>query len=770
MIEIPITTHRQRGDKVTGDILMINTRTTTGTLLAALLMGTTSTAFAQSSISTITDEIIVTATKKAGGENVQDVPIAMVAYGADQLNALQIRDISGLSFKIPNVALDDIGTARGTANFSIRGLGVNSSIPSIDPAVGVFVDGMYLGINGGVIFDTFDLESIEVLRGPQGVLFGKNVTGGAVLINTADPSFDFGVKAKFAVESGLRGTGANYYAMGSVTGPIIEDKLAGKLAVYYNNDEGWFENGFDGSNIGKADTFIVRPSFKFEPTPNSQFIAKFEYGQSGGDGPVGQSHTNGFGVDGQVVNFDRNSFDVSIDEPGFTDAEWYSANLEANFDVAFGDGTITNILAWRQFNQDGLSDIDSTPLSIFNATFATDQDQISNELRYAGTSDRVDLTTGLFYFKQNLGYDETRNLLGLLTPTGAPALTQSGGGEQDHETFGVFANIDFNVNDQLTLTAGVRYTDETKDALITSLFRNVNAPCSVIGGTCTPDFPGPQDDGNFVSSNWSPTLGVQYAANEDVQVYANWKRAFRAGGFNFRNTSPAGSPGPFRDEQVDTIEVGLKKDWPGLARLNAAVYRTLVQDLQREINLPDATAGVVQIIRNTGDAEILGLEIEGQLIVSDSFLIDASLGLQDGDYRTLLFDISGDGIVDDVDLALDIPRLAPVTANIGFIYDHDLGDFGMLTARANYSHRAESAFTDSNRGIFNAGDRVDAGLTLAMNDGRTRLSLYGKNLTNNVQHGGISPLPPLLGPIPLGGTFATLAKGRVVGLELQIDY
>jgi len=727
-------------------------------------------AFAQSSIDVFKDEVIVTATKKAGGENVQDVPIAMTALGADQLNALQVRDISGLSFKMPNVALDDIGTARGTANFAIRGLGVNSSIPSIDPAVGVFVDGMYLGINGGVIFDTFDLESIEVLRGPQGVLFGKNVTGGAVLINTADPSFDFGVKAKVAVESGLRDTGINYYAMGSITGPIMGDKVAGKLAVYYNNDEGWFKSGFDGSNVGKADTFIIRPSLKFEPTPNSEIIAKFEYGESGGDGPVGQSHTNGSGVDGQIVNFDRNSFRNSNNERGTTDAEWKNAIIESNFDVDFGDGTVTNIFAWREFNQFGISDIDSTPVSLFHAEFAIDQDQISNELRYSGTFDNVDLTTGLFYFKQNLAYDEVRNLLGLLTPSGAPALTQHGGGMQEHKTFGVFANVDYHLNDRATVTAGVRYTDETKDAQITSLFRNLNSPCSVIGGTCVPDFPGTTGNGNFKSSNWSPTLGISGEVSDNTMVYANWKRAFRAGGYNFRVTSPATTPGPFGDERVDTFEIGMKKDWPGLARLNASVFKTSIRDMQRELNLPSTGSGVVQDIRNTANAEILGLEIDGQIIVSDNLLIDGSIGILNGSYKEILFDISGDGLVNATDLALDIPRLAPVTANIGVIYDHDLGDLGMLTARASYSHRGEAAYTDSNLGILNVANRIDASLALSMNDGRTRLSLYGKNLTNNVQHGNDTQLPSLLGPIPLGGTFAPLAKGRVVGLELQIDY
>ena len=157
--------------------------------------------------------IVVTGTKTKDPEDVQDVALAVTAFNADTLEAFKVRDVQGLTFSAPNVSLDQIGTSRGQANFSIRGLGINSSIPSIDPTVGVFVDGVYLGTNGGVVFDLFDLESVEILRGPQGVLFGRNVTGGAVLINTGNPTEDFRGKFRAAVDGPLldggRG-GANY--------------------------------------------------------------------------------------------------------------------------------------------------------------------------------------------------------------------------------------------------------------------------------------------------------------------------------------------------------------------------------------------------------------------------------------------------------------------------------------------------------------------------------------------------------------------------------
>lgn len=156
------------------------------------------------------EEVIVTARKRE--EGAQDVPLSVTAYNSDQLNALKVRSLSNLAVGMPNVSLEDVGTTRGTANFSIRGLGINSSIPTIDPTVGVFQNGVYIGTNSGIIFDMFDVASIEVLRGPQGTLFGRNVTGGAVLINHKKPGDELEATGKVALETGDIG-GFNRYVM-----------------------------------------------------------------------------------------------------------------------------------------------------------------------------------------------------------------------------------------------------------------------------------------------------------------------------------------------------------------------------------------------------------------------------------------------------------------------------------------------------------------------------------------------------------------------------
>ena len=187
-------------------------------LLASVSVSTiafAATAYAQRASDALTDEIIVTATKQVGGVAEQDAPIAISVYGEEQLEALRVRDLEALSDSQPNVSLEDVGSIQGTANFSIRGLGINSSIPSIDPTVGVFVDGVYLGTTAGLLFDTFDMEAIEVLRGPQGVLFGRNVTGGAVLIRTKRPTDEFEASAQGAWETGLNQVGASTVALGT---------------------------------------------------------------------------------------------------------------------------------------------------------------------------------------------------------------------------------------------------------------------------------------------------------------------------------------------------------------------------------------------------------------------------------------------------------------------------------------------------------------------------------------------------------------------------
>ena len=754
-------------------------------LVGAIAMPAMSTsAYAQSAVDALRDEIIITATKNKNVENVQDVPLAITAYGSDQLDALKVRDLESLSFASPNVSLDQIGTTRGTANFSIRGLGVNSSIPSIDPTVGVFVDGVYLGYNGGVVFDLFDLDSIELVRGPQGLLFGRNTTGGAVLINTGNPTDEFRAKARIAVESPVdsgRG-GWNTFVQGVVSGPLIENQLNGKLGIYYNTDEGYFENILTGNDHGDANTVIVRGALEYFASDALTFLGKLEYFDSSGDGPASQNR----GV------FDRDSFDFSIDNPGSYTSEATTFSLRSDWDVAFGDGTITNIFGYRDTEGTTDGDIDALPFFGFHSTSETEQDQISNELRYSGRFNNFDLTAGLYYFDQSIAYTEVRDL-----PPLSP-LTFYGGGTQDHTVYGVFGQIDYDVSDQLTLIGGLRYSKEEKDAGITYI--RPRTECSVVGGTCpTSGINGLlsaitggallESNGFTDSDDWSnvtPKVGFEYKSDDNNLGYGTYTKGFRSGGYNFRITAVApfeavvannGGQFSFDEEEVDSFELGWKHNTEdGRGQLNAALFFTQIEDMQREVNASDPTAGVVQTILNTADADILGLELEGQYAITDNFLILANIGLIDAEYTDVRFDISGDGVVDATDEGLAIPRVPEATYGIGFVHDADLGGHGSLSTRVNFQHRDEFAYTDNNFGYINAKDQLDANFAWNTPHEGLTVSLYGKNLLDEVTAGGDTQIPfggarstgtnvPFAAN-PAAGTFSPLNKGRVIGLEL----
>ena len=770
----------------------------------------------RSAIDVLTDEIVVTATKKADGENQQDTKLAITALGADQLEALQFRNLSDLAFKAPNVQLDEIGTVKGVASFSVRGLGVNSSIPSIDPAVGTFVDGIYLGVNAGVVFDTFDVDSVEILRGPQGVLFGRNVTGGAVVLNTGNPTDEFAFKTKFSAESGLRGTGENYTVQGVVSGPLGETGLKAKLGGFYNTDGGFHENLFDNSlliggpfevtqaeidandldnpNFGLSESFTLRGALEYDGIEGLNLLAKVEYGESEGDGPAGQSSVNGngvpsfasaVGIPGQT--FDPDTFDFAVNNRGFQDTDWFQVSLKGDIDVAFGNGTITNIFGYRETTQVSSSDIDASVISVFDGLAAVDQDQISNEIRYNGRffDDRLDFTTGFFYFNQDIIYTEQRRV----GPDAVPfpfTANFDGGGIQNSETFGVFASGEYDVTDRLSVNAGVRWNDETKEADIATiqpLSADFQTSCTTEGSSLSGDqFCNLVEFPNFSSSNFSPKVGVGYEFSDNFRGYAHWARAFRAGGFNLRNTaadSPTDvladieSPGPFGDERIDSFEIGFKSEPFGGVRFNGAGFFNTIDDIQREINVAGGTAIVQQVIANAGDVEVFGVEFDALWPVTENLILNGALGITESNFTEVninllatnpgeIADPAGnliapfDGVLD-----LDLPRLAPLSASVGFTYFQNFG-FGDLTFNGSYSHRDEVAFTDNNLGTIPAQDRFDASISYLIPDTGINATLYGKNLSNDVLVGGDTQLG--------AGTFSPLAKGRLFGVELTYEY
>ena len=759
---------------LSGAIIQGKTILTSACSLAALSLacGFSTVQAAEGSISTLMEEVQVTARKRAEAEKLQEVPVAATAYSGDQLEALQTRDLQSLAFKMPNVQLDDIGTVKNTANFTVRGLGVNSSIPSIDPTVGVFVDGMYMGVNAGVVTDMFDLEGIEVLRGPQGLLFGRNVTGGAVVIKTARPSEEFSSKFKVSTTDKL-----DTVVAASVNGAISE-RVNGRITAYYNDDQGWFENVYTGNDqAGASDTFFIRPSFNVELSESSELLVRMEHGRMDSAGVVAQNRgyesTIEMTPDGPafrpnapllaslfgVSEWDNGdgSFEVAQNEEGYQEDEWTQVITEYTQDVAFGDGTITNILAWREYSAIGLGDIDSLPITAFHANTSIDQSQLSNELRYAGRFGATALTTGLYWFSQDLAYYENR-----LLPLNGLDIT--GGGLQDHEAMGVFAQADVDLNESWVLTLGGRYSIEEKDAQVATINPVVTGSTMCdLNGCAIYDF---KDSESW--SAFTPKVGLQWNLADNAQIYSFWTKGFRSGGYNMRNTGLLYQPGPTDQEEQTSFEIGGKADWfDGRVRTNMALFHNTIDDMQREENLADPVFSVVQYIRNTADATIQGAEFEAMAAATDNLLFTFNVGYVDGQYDSVRGDISGDGLVNDDDLKLDIPRLAPWTYGVGVVHDLQLGNLGVLTSRLNLNHRDAAPYTDNNRGMLSEADMLDVSFGFVPDSGNYRVALFGKNVLDEVTEGNNTQLPVSLGGI--GASFTPLNKGRVMGVELTYD-
>ena len=679
----------------------------------------------------VLEEIVTTATKKSEAEAAQDVPAAITVLNRDRLAAGHVTDLEDLSYALPNVALDGIGTGKGIANFSIRGLGVAGSIPSIDPTVGVFIDGVYLGVNYGVIVDMLDLEAVEVLRGPQGLLFGRNVTGGAVLYRSRRPTGRPGGSAQLRLE-----TGPDRRLAGSAEGAFADGDLAARISAAWRNDSGWFRNSAPGGGpVGSEVTRIVRPVVTWTPSEQLDFTLIHEQGRSDGDGAATQNRRRFSG------------FDLAIDEPGYSRVEWRHVILETNRRLDAGGGMITNVLAWRDVQHESLVDIDSTVDPVFHLLGYTDQEQLSNELRYSGwIRAGWETTVGVYLFAQRIRYRERRILRSV---AGIPF-----GGDQDHRTGGVFFNNYLQLTDEWILSLGARYTIEEKDVEVATAG---SGSCVLGTNRCEFDF---RDGDNW--RNVTPRVGLQRWLGSRTHLYGHFTRGFRSGGYNLRNTSAEAAPGPFDEEEQDSLEIGLKSEFlDGRMRLNIAAFHNSVYGMQRQVTSADAAGGAVQVTANTADATIRGLEAEWLAAPADGLTISAFLGYTHGAYDEVRYDLNGDGTTAG-DEQLDLPRLANWTYGAEARITRNVGEQGRVSLRIRFAHRDDSEITDDNSGVLDAGDLVDASIGFAPSE-RLTFTLYGRNLLGEVLRRSDFDLSGLV-----DSTYSPLKEGRIFGLEVRV--
>ncbi|EAQ96658.1 TonB-dependent receptor [Congregibacter litoralis] len=700
---------------------------------------------APSPASALIEEVLVTAQKKSAAESVQDVPIAITAMSGAKIEAMHAVTLTDIGLSTPNANFSPVGTIPGVANFVIRGMGtVGQSVPSADPAVGVVMDGISYGTIFGVVTDLFDLDTIEILRGPQGTLFGRNVTGGAVVMRSVRPGDEF--------EGKVRVGGGNYNLTdlaASLSGPLTE-QVGGKLAVMYKEHDGYFDNKTLGGKQGESSSLLVRPALTYTGE-SFNGAAIFEYGEMDTDGVGGQA----FEVDGVRIGNPYSDRLTYQNENGDNNLEWFNVMLEGNWDL--GNGVLTSVFGYRDVEQDVTSDVDGwTDTRIHFKDTAFDQDQSSLEIRWAGDlSDTTSLTAGAYYFDQTYTYAERRLLVDAVDRRGVSTI--------DHDTAAVFAQADFRLGQNLGLTLGGRYTQENKDAEIGLIGDPAATGDCATKGTPFEENTSFNDCRPFFSdseswSNFTPKAGLAYDINDDVMAYASYTRGFRSGGYNARFTDLSGNstPGPYDEEVADAFEIGLKSTlWDGRGRLNLAAFNNKYDDLQRTT----LTENAVQEIVNAASATVRGVEVEAMAAVTDNLVLEASVGWTDATYDE--FDAAEEATGKSAD-ELKFVMVPETTTNLAATYDMTLGDLGYLSWRLSYSYVSESYGNDFNTIELKAYELYNASVAFTSANEKLKLSLYGRNLKDEVYYN--------LGVELLGVKSNYLTPPRTYGAELTYQF
>lgn len=649
------------------------------------------------------DVIVVTARKRANAESIQSAPLAVSAFGGEQLKQANVVDVMDVGKLVPGVSFQP-STYKGAQAFSIRGMANNSSAASDEPTVGIVRDGIYVGISVGAISEMFDVSSVEVLRGPQGTLLGRNVTAGAILVNSHAPVWDNTIDMSVSAGNGRSLRGSVIFNT-----PLVEDKVAARIAVLGRTTAGLYHNLFNNKPFGGSDVFIIRPSLLINATPDLELNLIGEYYSDKGD-PVAVRQVSPSTVPrapitrSEMLGYRTPSdpYDVNLDEIGFNKLRVKTLTLRA--DLKAGPGAFTFVTGYRDMLTDTLLDTEGSPFDIWAARTLQTQEQYSAELRYAANfGDWLNVTVGSFYFHQKWDV-KTRRTLDFKTIDTAGDSKLLG-----QNSYALFTEADITVLPQLTLTVGGRYTKEDKKFLLAGLGR-----CTLNFVTCTFDPPA-----SFSDKNFSPKAGLSFEIDRDHLVYGSATRGYRSGGFSLRGLTLIE---PYKSERVTAYEIGSKNEFlDRRLTLNLAAYVNKYKDLQRNVLSSSPTAGLIQSIFNAAAATIKGFEIEATARLMPDFSVTAVYGYVHARYDSYLGRT-------DLD-TLRFARVPATTGNLRLSYTPELPNGGRLGFRTGATYTG-SYFSDEFNTFPEQGSYtiVDGSVSYTLPNRDITVSLYGTNI------------------------------------------
>jgi iron complex outermembrane receptor protein len=691
------------------------------------------------------EEVIVTATYRE--QNIQDVPISITALSAQQLDAAGIFDGTTIAMNVPGMAYAEF--APGQVLISIRGITSADDGAGLDNSVALFLDGIYIGRQAGINFDMFDLERIEVLKGPQGTLFGRNAIAGAINVVTSKPSDEFGVKAALTV-----GNEGILRYQGLVTGPLTEN-LSGKLVFNHREHDGFVRNTLLEKDVANEDYSSLRGQLLWS-TDSSTWLLSADYMEDDRDAQGRAPIANGnFDYVGTAIKLGAGRPGTNASPiDGFSKREASGISLQG--DIEFDKGVFTTITGLR--STDSAFDMESIgapagggfdlEAGIFgvdvNDSIDEEIDTFSQELRWTSdTGDTFDYVGGLYYFTEDTDRVEQFKLDRNTVATGQVMVGNEYTRTQNETTsYAAYGQANWFVNSRWTLTAGGRYTKDERDYIATAVncglseeekaaagFPNFE-PCGNVGSSLriiAEVFELPASDS---WSDFSPMISAQFRANDDLMYFGTISTGYKSGGFAGSQGVAVAATNPVDPEDVVNFELGFKGDFANnTLRINASVFFMDYTDLQvvRFGPVPGSAFGTFQTT-NVGSADIKGLEVDFYWMATENFSVSGYYAYLDSEIDGLTLN-TADGPKDFSGLPL---RQSPEHSYTVVL------DYKLATGTGEYDFRAQYAFIADQfndyptmtETIIEEAKLLDASVTWTSPEGMYQLVLWGKNLTD----------------------------------------
>ena len=661
-------------------------------------------------------DIVVTARRRA--ESVIDVPIAMSVVTGEQLTRTGAVDITALQDKTPNLTLQIARGSNSTLIAFSRGVGQQDPLWGFEPGVGLYLDDVYVARPQGAVLDIFDVERVEVLRGPQGTLYGRNTIGGAIKYVTKRLGNDYAATARASY-----GSYNQFDLVGQVTVPIGDTLAIGGAIARYKRD-GYGTNLTTGADQYDKDVLAARVSAEWTPT-DAIFV------RVAGDRTLDRSNPRhgtrlvGNGNDPRYAPT-GNVYDTraGIGDRNRVVAQGLSLTGEFQLSDLL---TFKSISAYREGATNTVIDFDNTALPTLDVPAEYDDWQFTQELQLLVQGERVQGVVGLYYLNADASgaFDTVVGGLNLTTLTSGDVKTKS---------YAAFGDVSFDVTDRLKVSAGLRYTKDDKTGTVfrrnytgirSPRFGNANA----VPGLVRTDY---TNDRGF--DQFTPRVSIAYEPRKDLNLYASWGRGFKSGGFDMRGDAvftPTTVNG-YEPEKITSYEVGMKGAFLDRTLfLNMAGYYSRYTDQQVTIQVPNVAGGIASFVDNAGKADIYGLEIEGRMVPSRNFSAQVSFGYTNADYKEFLTFIGGGTTPVDVADQRVFQNTPEFTAAASFTASTDVAG-GSLSVTPEVTLRSDYALFEIPTPALDQDGYalVNASANWISGDGRYRLGMALRNLTD----------------------------------------